>query len=106
AHKCVSLAFSFGDDWNDGNAVHNGNSILGRIALKRGDKEEAKHYLRLAGATPGSPQLDSYGPQMELAHELLLLGEDDAVIAYLEACKKFWDSDCEEGQLTAWIAQI
>jgi len=57
--------------WNYGNNVHHGNIILGRIAIKRDDLEEAKKRLINAGNTPGSPQLNSFGPNMALAKELL-----------------------------------
>jgi hypothetical protein len=91
AVQCLSLVSTFGDDWNHGNAIHNANSVLGRIALRQGDLEAAKHHLVLAGATPGSPQLDSFGPDMDLAAELFASGERDCVIAYLKDCRKFWD---------------
>ena len=44
-----------------------------------------------AGATPGSPQLDSFGPSMTLAKELLEKGERQAVIEYFQLCAKFWE---------------
>ncbi len=106
ALKSLSLAFTFGKDWNDGNAIHNANSILGRIALKKGDIAAAKKYLALAGETTGSPQLNSFGPEMKLAEELFAVGETESVVAYLEACKKFWSSGCERGSLERGIAQI
>jgi tetratricopeptide (TPR) repeat protein len=106
AQLCLNLAFSFGEDWNDGNAIHIGHSILGRIALTKGDLVKAKEHLALAGATKGSPQLNSFGPRMELAQELLKAGEPDAVIHYLEDCKKFWEPDCEQGRLTKLISEI
>ena len=106
ALKCLSLAFSFGKDWNDGNAIHNSNEILGRIALKKGDIEAAKKHLSLAGDTPGSPQLNSFGPDLKLAEELFAVGEVDSVVSYLEACKKFWSSGCERGALDRGIGQI
>jgi len=106
ALKCLSLAFSFGNNWNDGNAVHHSNVILGRIALKKGDIEAAKKHLSLAGDTPGSPQLNSFGPDLKLAEELFAVGEVDSVVSYLEACKKFWSSGCERGALDRGIGQI
>lgn len=106
ALKCLSLAFTFGQNWNDGNAIHNANSILGRIALKEGDIEAAKRHLALAGATTGSPQLNSFGPEMKLAEELFAVGEMESIVACLEACKKFWSSGCERGDLDRGIAQI
>ena len=45
-----------------------------------------------AGNTKGSPQLNSFGPNMLLAKELLEIGEMEIVIAYMELCKQFWHS--------------
>jgi hypothetical protein len=55
--------------WNYGNIIHKANQILGRCALREGKPADAKMHLLAAGATPGSPQLDSFGPQMQLAGE-------------------------------------
>jgi len=76
--------------WNYGNNIHHGNIILGRIALTLDDLEEAKKRLIEAGKTPGSPQLNSFGPNMTLAKELLQKGEKDVVLKYLELCSNFW----------------
>lgn len=78
------------NNWNYGNAVHHGNLILGRLALKSGDLEKAKEHLIEAGKTPGSPQLNSFGPNMTLAKELLEKGEREIVIEYFQLCAKFW----------------
>src|SRR5262249_49180627 len=56
--------------WNSGNNIHHGNIILGRIALRGNKVREAKERLIKAGQTPGSPQLDSFGPNMALAKDL------------------------------------
>ncbi|MEO6708830.1 MAG: tetratricopeptide repeat protein, partial [Planctomycetota bacterium] len=48
------------EDWNTGNAVHDANQVLGRVALREGDVESAKRHLLAAGRTSGSPQLDSF----------------------------------------------
>lgn len=78
--------------WNRGNRIHHGNLILGQIALADGDVGEAKSRLLLAGKTPGSPQLNSFGPNMQLAKELLERGETEVVLEYFELCRKFWTS--------------
>ena len=90
--------------WNYGNAIHKGNIVLGRVALRRGDIEGAKQHLLAAGDVSGSPQLDSFGPNMTLAKELLEKGERETVIAYLQACAKFWKMGRDEVQ--NWIATI
>ncbi len=77
-------------DWNYGNVIHDANLILGRVALKKGNIEKTKHYLLEAGKTPGSPQLNSFGPSFTLAHELLEKGEKITVLEYLDLIGKFW----------------
>jgi hypothetical protein len=90
ADELLQLAAKFSTNWNYGNAMHDGNMVLGRIALKEGHVDEAKQHLLAAGKTPGSPQLNSFGPNMSLAHDLLEHGERDAVIQYFDLCRKFW----------------
>jgi len=80
-------------NWNTGNAIHEANQILGLIALEEQNIPKAKLHLRTAGNTPGSPQLDSFGPRMVLARELLRRGERDVVVEYLESVRRFWTSD-------------
>lgn len=101
ADELIELAPQYRDNWNYGNAVHHGNLILGRLALRSGDRSEAKGYLIQAAKTPGSPQLKSFGPSMTLAKELLREGEKETVIEYLKLCAQFWESG--RGQLTKWI---
>ncbi len=77
-------------NWNYGNAIHHSNNVLGRIALKQGDIKLADEFLLKAGATPGSPQLESFGPNMALAKELLKKGEKETVLRYIDLCRDFW----------------
>jgi len=100
AQTALDLAPKFRDDWNYGNAIHDGHMVLGRVALKNGDVEAAKRELLLAGETPGSPQLDSFGPNMSLAKDLLEQKQTDAVVQYFALCGKFWD--LERGNLKRW----
>jgi hypothetical protein len=74
--------------------------VLGRVALRKGDVEAAKRELIEAGRTPGSPQLNSFGPNMSLAKDLLERKETDTVVAYFELCGKFWKM--EQGNLRRW----
>jgi hypothetical protein len=104
ANETLTIAERFKDDWNYGNAIHKGHLTLGRIALRRNDIEEAKKQLLLAGKTPGSPQLDSFGPNMVLAKELLDKGEKEIVLMYLELCEVFWDLHMEK--LMIWEEDI
>jgi tetratricopeptide (TPR) repeat protein len=104
ASELLQSAPKFKNDWNYGNALHEGNIVLGRIALQRGDIAGAKEHLLAAGETPGSPQLDSFGPNMTLAKELLEKGERDTVLTYLQSCAKFWKMAGD--RLQAWSATI
>lgn len=90
--------------WNRGHKIHHGNLILGRIALAEGDIDEAKSRLILAGKTDGSPQLNSFGPNMLLAKELLERGETATVLQYFELCKEFWNSPRRE--LDRWTDDV
>lgn len=104
AAELLNKAPQYRSDWNYGNAVHYGNLILGRIALEYGQLEKAKKYLLEAGKTPGSPQLNSFGPNMTLARELLEKGESDIVITYFQLCGKFWKMGTE--RLKNWTSIV
>ena len=91
-------------DWNDGNAIHDGNMVRGLVALRSGNVEQAAKDLVEAGKTKGSPQLDSFGPNMTLASELLEKGQRDAVLEYLSLCKNFWKLGGD--RLDSWIDVI
>ena len=78
-------------DRNSGDHIHHGNLVLGRIALAEGDIEEAKRRLIAAGKTTGSPSLNSFGPKMMLAKELLQKGEKEVVLEYFRLCARFWE---------------
>lgn len=104
ASELLHSAPQFKNDWNYGNALHKGNIVLGRVALKTGDIAGAKEHLLAAVQTPGSPQLNSFGPSMTLAKELLEKGERDVVLTYLESCGKFWKIGGEK--LQSWMATV
>ena len=101
ANELLSEANSNKANWNYGNAVFHGNLILGRVALKRDNNaSQAESYLLTAGKTPGSPQLNSFGPNMSLAKDLLVAGERDSVVDFLDECANFWKAD--GGRLSDW----
>lgn len=104
ATELLKFSNMYKNDWNYGNAVHDGNMVLGMIALKNGNTENAKIYLIKSGKISGSPQLSSFGPEMMLAHALLEKGERSIVIEYLKLCKVFWKKD--SGRIDSWIASI
>lgn len=92
-------------NWMYGNAVFYGNLVLGRVALSRNRNVDlAKSYLKAAGRTPGSPQLNSFGPNMSLARDLLSAGERDAVLEFFTACRSFWKMG--PAKLDDWTALV
>ena len=93
-----------GVGWNSGNRIHYGNIFLGRVALLRENVDAAKEHLISAGKTSGSPQLNSFGPDMTLARELLKLDENGVVLEYFELCQEFWEH--HRGQLDDWKALV
>ena len=90
--------------WWTGDAIHQGNIVLGRLALRRSDVETAKRCLLAAGKTPGSGILASLGPNMALARDLVERGESATVLVYLEECAQFWSGN--RGKLPEWIALV
>jgi tetratricopeptide (TPR) repeat protein len=87
-----------------GEAVLTGHLVLGRLALREGDVEAAKRHLLAAGRTPGSPMLNSFGPSMALADELLREGHREVVLEYFELCRKFWKSGATT--LDYWVETV
>jgi hypothetical protein len=85
-------------------AIHDGNMVLGLVALRRRDKERAKQHLLASVRTAGSLEMKMGGPNLTLADELLKIGEREAVIEYLEGCRIFWRR--ERGELGKWIEKI
>lgn len=91
AEKALLSAPTYADDWNFGNAVNAGHNVLGLLALHAGQTAEAVSQLYKAGQSPGSPQLNTFGPSMQLARALAKQGRFDAAITYLEQCRIFWE---------------
>jgi tetratricopeptide (TPR) repeat protein len=104
ASNLLALLPKFPDDWNYGNAVQDANLVLGRIAVQEGRIEDAKRHLQEAGKSPGSPQMNSFGPNMSLAKDLVEKGERDVVVEYFELCRKFWRMD--RGRLDQWSQEV
>jgi hypothetical protein len=87
-----------------GNAIHHANIALGFAALARDDLAAASEHLVRAGRTPGSPQLNSFGPDRDLARALLERGARTAVLGYLAECRRFWAG--EEALIDSWCSAI
>ena len=87
-----------------GDEIHDGNMVLGLIALQAGDTEKAKRHLLESAQIMGSTEMRMTGPNLSLASELLKRNEIDAVIKYLEECKRFWFFGRK--QLDIWIEML
>jgi len=105
ANELLADAALYSKNWNYGNAIFAGNMVLGRVALRR-DKNVtlAKQFLIASGKTPGSPQLNSFGPNMSLAKDLLAAGERDTVLEFFAECGLFWSKHL--AKLNQWTATI
>ena len=86
--------------------MHAGNLVLGKVALNRGDVAAAEAYLiESASSIPaGSPQLNSFGPNMSLALALVKAGHQKAVLQYFELCRAFWRTGGR--QLDEWSSEV
>jgi hypothetical protein len=87
-----------------GDVFHQGNLILGRIALKSGDVDKAKAFLINSAKTSDAPVLAAFGPNMMLAKQLLDRGERDIVLEFLNMCSSLWQSENHEAE--KWIYEI
>jgi hypothetical protein len=101
AQELMALLPSFRQNQEYGNAVHDANLTLGRIAVREGRLDEAKRHLIESIRTPGGRLMD-YGPNMSLAKDLLEKGERQVVLDYFALCKKFWNF----GRLDEWSQQV
>ncbi len=104
ANECLLIAKKYENGISYGNAIYNGHITLGRIELRRGNISDAKQHLVLAGKTPGSPSLATFGPNMLLARELLEKGEKEIVFEFFQLCEEFWESGLKE--LKKWKKQV
>ena len=104
AVELMGLIPKYTNNWNDGNAVQDANLVLGRIAVREGRIAEAKKYLTASSQSHGSATLDSFGPNMSLALDLLKKGERDVVLEHFMRCRKFWKFHPEK--LDGWIQEV
>ncbi|MBU2529249.1 hypothetical protein KKF70_07710 [bacterium] len=106
ANELLILAEKQKTGCNYGDAIYDSHLILGRLAVLDNDITAAKNHLLSAVKTPGSPTLNSFGPNMSLAKDLLEKGQKESVIKFLNECKKFWDVQCREDKIGEWIEEI
>jgi hypothetical protein len=65
-------------------------------AFERGDHENSA----------GSPQLNSFGPNMTLARELLGSGQTAPVREYFALCRRFWIPQFADPKLKEWDPDV
>jgi tetratricopeptide (TPR) repeat protein len=92
------------DSCDDVLYTHKACLILGRIALREGNVEEAKKCLLEATEVKGESLQGSFDPYMKLAQELLLRGEREAVLEYLRRCAAKWITT--NHRLERWIYSL
>ena len=85
-----------------GDALHAAHIVLGRLLLREGHTVAACEQLLLAGRVEASAVLQSFGPNMSLASELLLAGERESVLEFLHLCRRFWS----DPRLLEWTAVV
>jgi tetratricopeptide (TPR) repeat protein len=93
-----------GESWTPSGDTHQAHLILGRLALRDGDMAQAEQHLLAMGRISDSPSLASFGPNMQLAKELLDKGDRRPVLAYLDEFVPLRKID--HHHLGLWKAQI
>lgn len=92
AKSLVKLSTSIESRWSRVVATLSGHTMLGRIALARGDVAKAKQHLGLSlELLPFAPQ-----PDHHLAFELLAAGEVAAVRDYLQRAQFIWPAQAAD----------
>ncbi|MGH7655256.1 MAG: hypothetical protein ACREN6_11400 [Gemmatimonadaceae bacterium] len=112
ANELLAALPMFTKNEHYGDAVQDANLLAGIVAFEKHEYAvlekprfaDAKKFLMAAGATPGSPNLDTAGPNMSLAFRLLQAGERQTVLDYLAEVRGFWKND--GGRLDAWTNEI
>ena len=104
AEELMALLPGFRQNREYGGALCDANLVLGRVAVHKGNLEDAKRYLIAAAQSPATPDLVNNGPNMSLAKDLLEKGEKQAVLDYFELCRKLWTNG--GAQLDQWSQQV
>ncbi len=91
--------------WSYVDAINRANVILGRVAVRRGQLDNAKQFLLRAAKIKGTGTFFP-GPDTELAQELLEGGQRAAVLEYVNLCTKVWTDQRNLQSLNRWTALI
>jgi hypothetical protein len=88
AEELRMITPNYKDNWYYDEAIHVYNIVLGRVAVKQEQIEEAKKYLIEAGKTPNPESLND--TDMSLAKDLIRIGEYEVAAKFISICKPFW----------------
>ena len=104
ADQLLAMAPQYPKDWNYGNAIYFGHMVLGRVELAQGNTVLAENHLLESAKTPGSPQLNSFGPNTSLAKDLLEKGDTAPVLEYFGLIQNFWK--LSRGKPAEWAGEV
>lgn len=76
--------------FNYGITFNQAKTILGCVALRENDLQQAKQYLMKSVEGHKTSDLSFFGPSFILAKELLTLGEKDIVLDFLDLVANIW----------------
>jgi hypothetical protein len=91
AYRVLEIARAWKTQWQRADAINSAETLLGYVELAEGRLVAAEAHLLASAQVPGSPVLDTWGPDLGLAAELLARGRRESVLQYLKLCKRFWD---------------
>lgn len=87
--------------------LHNSHIVIGRLALRDGDLKTAKDELVKSLQVPLTPPLQTIGPRMSLAADLLEKKQKQAVLDYLTEVEKVWTQNPSAKQsISKWRLDI
>ena len=104
AKSLLRRALQHKNSYQYGNGIHCGHVVLGKIAFAQNRLKTAVSQLMAAGRTPGSPQLNSFGPDFSLAQSLLAIGLRAEVLQYIRMVQRFWRN--HDDVIDRWVSKI
>lgn len=105
-HEYLNLAAQAKEDENYSLAIHQAYTLSGLVALEDGKIGKAKECIINSSLLPKSELLLTEGPNMLLAHKLLILKEIEIVLYYLQICRKIWHSENGVKKISRWETMI
>ena len=109
AKELLSVAQFYSSNWNYGNAIFEGNLAFAECDVKEKKIDSALLRLKEAAKTPGSPQLNSFGPpysDLSVLSELLREGKKKEVLDFLGSFNKYWELEFSKEIMTFWTSEI